>query len=129
MLIIEEEEEEEEEENRIEITEISFTYYSLTLNKGFQLYSMVSTRVCFVMLFSGLEMLSKRWGTASRGRLAQVTPQLSSPLKPPARRPKVCLAGGKSRDAELFREQSGFAARSGDCRRAGQGASALASNW
>jgi hypothetical protein len=122
MLIIE-----EEEENRIEITEISFTYYFPTLNKGSQLYSMVSTRVCFVMLFSGLEMLSKRWGTASR--LAQVTPQLSSPLKPPARRPKVCLAGGKSRDAELFREQSGFAARSGDCRRAGQGASALASNW
>jgi hypothetical protein len=51
-------------------------------------------------------MLPKRWGTASR--LAQVTPQLSSPLKLPARRPKVCLAGGNSRDAELFREQSGL---------------------
>jgi hypothetical protein len=88
---------------------------------------MVSTRVCFVMLFSGLEMLSKRWGTASS--LAQVTPQLSSPLKPPARRPKVCLAGGNSRDAELFREQSGLQPDLEIGRRAGQGASALASNW
>jgi hypothetical protein len=43
-----------------------------------------------VMLLSGLEMLSKRWGTASRP--GKVTPQLSPPLKPPARRPKVCLS-------------------------------------
>lgn len=70
----------------------------------FLLYSMASTRVCFVMLFSGLEMLSKRWGTASR--LGKGYTTAFSPTQTARSAPKSLST--RATDAELFREQSGL---------------------